>query len=33
MSMSGVEVPRDMGVVVTQSDGGGYPAFDVQGSV
>ena len=33
MSMNGVEVPRDMTVIVIQSDGGGYPAYDVQGSV
>jgi hypothetical protein len=33
MSMSGVEVPRDMAAIVIQSDGGGYPAFDVQGNV
>jgi hypothetical protein len=33
MYMSEIEVPRDMAVIVIQSDGGGYPAFDVQGSV
>jgi hypothetical protein len=33
MSMNGVEVPRDIAVMVIQMEPGPYPAYDVQGSV
>lgn len=33
MSMNGVEVPRDVTVIVIQTQPGQYPAYDVQGSV
>jgi len=33
MSMNGVEVPRDVTVIVIQTEPGQYPAYDVLGSV
>lgn len=33
MRVSGVEVPRDMAAIITQSDGSGYPAFEVRANI